>query len=141
MLTRDSAFTERLFQEAVCLLQETREYMQWQAPLDLNSLSMQDSLFLSCEVTRVTARLTEIVAWLLAEKAKQMGQIHELGPLHSKPRLSGDEICIADSSNTCPVPIPPRLHELLDKTRNLYLRLLRLEKMLEMEANENRDDG
>ena len=134
MLTRDSAFTERLFQEAICLLHETREYMQWQAPLDLNTLSMQDSLFLSCEVTRVTARLTEIVAWLLAEKAQQMGQIPELN-FSSRPRLSGDEICIADSCKTCPVSIPPKLYELLDKTRNLYIRLLRLEKMLEVNEN------
>ncbi len=128
MDTQELTFIEKLFQETILLLHETRDYIEWQAPHDLNSFSTEDSMFLSCEVSRTTARLTEIMAWLLAQSARKLGQITEHRLLKTKPCLSGDENCIIDSTLSCPVTLPIRLLELLDKTRNLYLRILRLEE-------------
>ena len=130
MYQHKSVFTEKLYHEAILLLNEAKEYMQFQAPHDISSLSFQDSFFLSCEVTRVTARLTEIISWILVQKAIESGKISPMNVSGFIKKLKGDETLTVDSQETCPVPIPPKLEDLLEKSRNLYLRLLWLEREL-----------
>jgi len=122
----DQAFIERFYQEAIKLLVESRAYLQGQAVHDTNSISPDYGLFITTETTRVTARLTEIIAWLLAYKA--MSGTNYLQLYRAAPKLSQDPDCMEDSVANSTHPLPHQLNYLLTETRNLYLRLLRLEQ-------------
>ncbi len=127
MTAPDRAFIDKFYQEALALLQESRIYMNNQATNDLNSLSPDYSLHISSEITRVTTRLTEVIAWLLMHRATCGTDYLKLHK--PSPHLSAELNCIEDSVANSPYPLPLELRELLTKTRNLYLRLLRLEDM------------
>lgn len=125
MTTPDKAFIEKFYQEAIMLLIESRSYLNGRAVHDMNSITPAYGLFISTEITRVTSRLTEIIAWLLAYKAmgnKAYQQIYK-----TEPKLSEDPSFTEDSIIDSPYPMPQELHHLLEETRKLYLRLLRLE--------------
>jgi regulator of CtrA degradation len=127
MTSPDQAFIEKFYQEAMALMQESREYMTQQADQDLNSLSPEYALHIGSEITRVTTRLTDIMAWLLLHRASRGTSYLRLHK--PSPKLNADETCLEDSTATSLYPLPHQLHQLLDETRNLYLRLLRLEQM------------
>ena len=109
------------------LLEETHHYIKWQAPLDVAPMSRDDVFKVSCEAMRVTVRITQILGWLMLQKAVLEGELSREDVLSDKPNILQGKPCLESSSETDPL-LPLRLRELLKKSRSLYLQTMRLEE-------------
>src|SRR5687767_7960954 len=81
----------KTFDETLALLVTARDYMSYAVPVKQPDLEPAQRLQVSCEAMRVTARLSHIMAWLLAQKAVQAGEI-TAGAAAEAYRLSEDDV-------------------------------------------------
>ena len=123
------AFVDSTYQEAISLTEDARDFfaiMETQARA--RGFSSGDLLLQSCEALRVTSRLTQIMAWVLVQKAVQSGEISREQAREPQYRLSGQEVC-ADGELAFEGRLLPKLSELLDESLSLYVRISRLDAM------------
>jgi regulator of CtrA degradation len=119
----------RTYDETLDLIVEARNYMVHLRPADRRARASGDSLRLSCEALRVTSRLTQVMAWLMLQRAVQDGEITAREACAEKNRLSGQSVCLDDSCGE-DSEIPPGLRSLLSRSLRLYQRISRLEEMV-----------
>lgn len=118
----------RTFDEANTLLLEAREYVKFYAAGDVQHLPPIERLKVSCEAMRVTARLTQIMAWLLMQKAIRAGEVSKEDYMTEDSRLLVGGTCL-DTASQEDYAVPPRLRDLLARSYSLYLRVQRLDEM------------
>ena len=123
------AYFDNTFEEALALAREARNYIVYQDAVETAKLDPAERLVVSCESMRVTARVGQIIAWLLVQKAVHAGELSRDKATESPYRLAGQKVCgaadlIADEK------IPLRLAELLEQSHSLYSRVERLDAML-----------
>ena len=121
----DSIFFKRTFDEVVGLLVETRAYLSSIDPASLPGLTPEERLQSSAESMRVTARLAQIMSWMLAQKAAAAGEIslaEASGPSFAVP---DDPTCLAETDMQAS-RLPPNLLDLMDRSRRLYVRVRHL---------------
>lgn len=116
----------RTYDEAFALLLEARCYAV------SNSARHQGHdpeirLAHSCESLRLTARLAQIVAWLLAQKAHETGELSAEDLARSEFRLGGERVCL-DWRPADEQPLPPALKSLMRRSYDLYCRVRRLDR-------------
>jgi len=124
------AFFGRTYDEALQLTREARDYIASHVNTDRSDLPPEVRLASSCEEMRLTARLTQVMAWLLLQRAVYEGEVTLAEAAREENRLSGQEACLGGPV----IPeaeLPPRLEELLDRSLNLYRRVQRLDAMLD----------
>jgi regulator of CtrA degradation len=124
--TVTTAFFGKTYGEAVDLLVEARDYLSVFEPDEHGALKPMERLVMCSETLRLTARLTQIMAWLLAQRAVQSGEMSREQAL-AEP-LAGLGICM-DGEDSEDEPLPPRLSELLGRSRRLYVRVARLDEL------------
>lgn len=132
--TPETAFFSKTFDETVALLEESRTYVSYQAPIELRALTGLDRLRASRDMSRATTRLAEIMAWLLVQKAVHAGELSAAEAASEVWRLSRQPVCL-DVPDDYDRPLPPRLAHLLDRTYSLYVRVARLDEMAAREAH------
>jgi regulator of CtrA degradation len=120
-------FFGKTYGEAMSLLIEARDYLTHREPIDRNALVAEDRLRLCSESMRLTSRLTQVMAWLLAQRAVYEGEISQDRALAGHGALAGLEICMTDDEATD--KLPQRLVSLLDRSRRLYVRVARLDEL------------
>ena len=125
-LNPHTVLLDKTFAEANALLLEARGYVKWQAPVDAEELSPLSRLKVSCESMRVTARLTQVMAWLMLQKAVQGGEVTLKEANNEALHVLNSQTCLDNESET-DNDIPPRLRILLHDSLNLYLRIMRLD--------------
>lgn len=122
------SFIERTYAETFRLLEEALEYNSLGWKEDVNSLPHMESMQFTGEKMRLTTRLSEIMAWLLVQKALAGGEI-TLEQAQSEPcHLSSEDVCVNESGlekDKC----PGRLAGLLDRSRDLYGRVVKMDQM------------
>lgn len=123
------SFFDRTFDEALDLLVEARNYIATRDRADPRAGQPLLQLVISCETMRLTARLTQIMAWLLVRKAVHAGEMTAAEAVRPEHRLGGQEVCIAQES-WGEIALPPRLQDLLDRSLSLYARVARLDGMV-----------
>lgn len=120
-------FFSRTYDEAYSLLVESRNYLQ-QLKADPRSidktLSLSERVRFSCETMRHTTRLTQIMAWLLAQRAFQAGEITREEALGESYKLSAQDVCLESVKDE---QFPAALEKLLERSLNLYQRVQRLD--------------
>jgi len=124
------AYFDSTFEEAMALTRQARDYLAHQRQADFDRLSSVSRLVASCESMRLTARVTQVVAWLLVQKAVYAGEISREQAAKPEYRLAGRVVC----EETQPVldePLPERLVDLLERSLRLYQRVSRLDAMLD----------
>ena len=126
--TAPTAFFGRTYDEALALLVEARDYVAFEEAFDRENLDLFQRLIMSCETTRLTARLTHIMSWLLFQKAVYVGEIGRSFSERARCRLSGHRVCLDDSAET-ERALPSRLLTLLERSRRLYVRIARLDEL------------
>lgn len=109
------------------LLHATHDYIKWQAPLDIQHMDDKTVFKVSCETMRVTVRMTQIIGWLMLQKAVLTQEISREDVLSEPYRILRGKACI-ESTSEADTDLPPRLRELLKTSRSLYLQILRLDK-------------
>ena len=124
------ALMQRTYGEALALTQEVRDYIAGPAAADKGLLDADAKLVASCEEMRVTARVTEVMAWLMVQRAVHAGEISRAEAARPDRRLGGAETCQAEPMLSLD-ELPPRLADLMVRSRALYDRIARLDAMLD----------
>ncbi len=125
----DSAsFIDTRLKGAHTLLHATHEYVKWQAPLDVENMDSEVIYKVSAEALRVTVRLTQVIAWLMLQKAVLEGEITPKEFLSEEFNVLRGKQCRSKGAES-DEDLPLRLRELLKESRELYTRVLRLDKV------------
>ena len=79
----------KTYDETLALLVTARDYMSYAVPVKQPDVEPAQRLQVSCEAMRVTARLSHVMAWLLAQKAVQAGEITSWSGGRGLPAVRG----------------------------------------------------
>lgn len=126
MASASTAFFSRTFNDAVALAVEARNYIAAYGLGEKSQLPVQVRLQASYQAMRVTSRLTQAIAWLLAQKAVFQGEMTERDLASDAYALSGGTLC-SDPSGPELEELPRPLRSLLKRSHNLYQRVERLD--------------
>jgi regulator of CtrA degradation len=129
-----SIFLEKLYRETTQLLNEARSYITF-AEGTSDKLDTNVRLLVSYETLRVTARLSQVMTWLLTEKAVMAEEIPLDQARGDGFSIYGGEFCETETRATDIEKIPAGLADLLNRTYLLYQRALRLEEQLKSAGN------
>ena len=121
-----TAYFHRTYYETMALLIETRNYVAYQEAANMRALPPQARLQVSYESLRVTSRLTQVMAWLLAQKAVHAGELTQEQGASDEYALAGGQVC-TDPSGPDNEALPTGLRSLLDRSHRLYTRVSRLD--------------
>lgn len=122
-----TAFFSKTYDEAYALLIEARNYVAYEEAGDRAALSDFGRMSVSLETMRLTTRVTEIMAWLLYQKAVHAGEMSLEEALSQDCRLDRNHVCLGGAQTEV---LPRRLGELMSRSRKLYLRVMRLDELL-----------
>lgn len=112
-----------LYTEAMLLADEARGYFDHQGREDREALDPVARVVLSCESLKITTRLMHVLAWLLTERAIELGQM-DAGEAAASARRLGE----ATPSDAASVRgLPPPAIALVDASQDLYARVRRLD--------------
>lgn len=123
------AFFRRTYDETMDLMVEARNYMAYVERRERERAGAVAGLRMTCEALRVTSRLTQVMAWLMMQRAVHAGEIEVGEALADANRLSGGEVCL-DETFTTDESLPGGLRSLLDRSFRLYTRVARLEEQM-----------
>ncbi|MBF0561054.1 MAG: DUF1465 family protein [Alphaproteobacteria bacterium] len=124
-----SPFFDKTYKETMSLLVEARNYVAFVEWRERQKLPIPGQLILSCESLRITSRLTQVMAWLLLQRAVQNGELSLEEACGDEHRLGGDRVCL-ESNPAADKALPDGIRSLLDRSRSLYCRVRRLEEMI-----------
>lgn len=128
-----TAFFTRTFDEALALTSEARDYLAQYGEEDLRELPADVGLRYSVESMRLTSRLTNVMAWLLVQRAAHEGELSYEELRQDEWRLGGREVCMAEAT-VQPDKLPPIMADLLRRSDNLFRRIARLDSMVAGES-------
>ncbi len=117
-----------LFQETMDLVCESHEYFQLHAVMDNDGMPHYIQSMMSAEMSRVTMRLTGIMAWLMARKSVLNGDL-DPNLAAREYRLEGREYCLSDNPGVERV-LPDYMCDMLERSRRLYSRVERLDSQV-----------
>src|SRR5262249_49805395 len=124
-----TAFFSKTYDEAMGLLVEARDYVAEGELGDRAALDLASRVRLSCETMRMTARLTQVMAWLLAQRAVHAGELSEADVVERHQALAELDVCMTADAATLAI-LPQRLVDLLERSHRLYVRVARLDEMV-----------
>ena len=122
-------FLESTYEEAYDLLIETRDYIENRIPEVRQHASPAYKMVLSVETMRLTTRLTQVMAWLLTQKAVYLEEMSPQQASKHAYRLGGQKICLEPGRVDYEI-LPIQLRKLLERSYALYIRIHRLDQQL-----------
>ena len=129
---------ESLYLEAMTLAEEARSYFDRDGAADRGKLDPVARVAFSCESLKVTTRLMHVVSWLLIRKAVDAGEIDDVDAQHPDRRLGR----ATDTDEPARLAyLPPKSREIVERSRDLYDRVSRLDAQLEGAAADDEPSG
>jgi regulator of CtrA degradation len=128
-----SPFLGRAYDETMGLLLSARHYCAAVQPRETAPSDPQDRLHLNCEAMRLTTRLAQVMAWLLAQRAVAVGELSAEKARTPDYRLGAHDICLADTTARVN-ELSPRLADLMARSLNLFERIARLDSQFDAHA-------
>lgn len=128
-MARNTSLLDRTFDEGVALTIETRNYIAFHEQADRREFDLPGCLQVGYQHTRVSARLIQVMTWLLAMKALLSGEISPEQFNSPQYALSGGEDCENEMGSDSP-ELPAGLRNLLQRSHALYSRIQRLDAMV-----------
>lgn len=125
-------FLASMFDETMRLLVDAQEYFTHHARADMQGTSPVEKMVYSSEMSRITLRLSAVMAWLLARRAEAHGEITR-EEAASDFSLGFEDICLKDLPEMHHV-LPHYMCGLLTQSLELYRRAERLDGMIAEEA-------
>ena len=122
-----TAFFSKTYDEAMALTIEARDYFARLAPDETRDLGSATGLDYCRESARLTTQLTQVMAWLLAQRAVHQGEMTVSEARSEAYLLSGAELCLDDRAGGG--VLPPRLRSLLRRSTLLFGRVAQLDSM------------
>lgn len=117
-----------LFREAMDMIFDAYAFFEFQDLMEEDLMPTPLSSLMSNEMSRVTMRLTSVMAWLMARKAVQAGQLDE-EEAATHYRIEGEQYCLEQPPGLQGL-LPDYMFDLLERSYALYLRVWRLDKQL-----------
>jgi len=136
---KPTTLLDRTFDESVALTQEVRNYIAYHEQADRREMELSQCLHVGYQHTRVSARLIQVMTWLLAMKALLSGEISPEQFTAPQYALTDSEECSSDKGEgEGEEGIPIGLRDLLVRSHALYARIKRLDAMVraKLEAGE-----
>lgn len=124
------AYFDSTFEEALALTREARDYIAYQEQVEMAKLGPVARLAASCESMRMTTRITQVVSWLLVQRAVHAGEISRAEARKPRYRLGAQKVCRATGPSV-EESLPEHLLWLLERSDQLYQRVARLDAMLD----------
>jgi len=121
-------FINRTFDETLQLLEEALDYSTHYWKEDVRGLPDDESMRVTGERMRLTARLSEIMAWVMVRKAVASGEMTAEQAQSGEYHLSAHDVCLADNRDK-PNACPERLGGMLDRSRDIYSRVIKMDQM------------
>lgn len=136
-MNKATTLLDRTFDEGIALTLEVRNYIAYHEQADRREYDLPRCLQVGYQHTRVSARLIQVMTWLLAMKALLAGEISPEQFAAPQYALGGGDECEAESGPEV-VELPSGLRNLLERSHALYSRIKRLDKMVrtKLEAGE-----
>ena len=122
------AYFDRTYDEAIQLMHEARDYFIDRQRQGGAGPHAAVQLVASCEAMRVTARLAQVLAWLLVQKAVHAGEISPAEAVAQNRRLGGRSVCAVEGP-WHELGLPQDLQSLLARSLALYNRVARLDDL------------
>ena len=118
-------FMPGVYNETLQLLHDAHEYFHLFGDDDQNRISPDLKALYNCEMSRITLRLTSIMAWIMVQRAVISGKIDAQEAAESYG-LDFKDVCSVDNRMLHGV-LPSYVCYLLDRSLELYERVQRLE--------------
>ena len=115
---------DTLYMEAMVLADEARSYFDEGGRADREALDPLARVSFSCESLKVTTRLMHVIAWLLTQRAVDAGEMSPREACDPSRRLG--PATLSDAATVA--ALPPRAHEMIAASTELYARVLRLDE-------------
>ena len=126
-------FYDRIYDDAVKLTIEVRDYFADRAETDRIFLTQGQKLAMMRESMRVTTRLAQSVAWIMAQRAVHEGEISAEDARASTYRLENHRVCLAEDDGRL-AGLPAEFKVLWWRSQRLYQRVARLEDLAQRRA-------
>lgn len=120
-------FLPGVFNETLSLLFDAHHYFQSRGTEDQATIAPDQRIHYANEMTRVTMRLTSVMAWLMVRRAIYAGRIDEEKAADSY-RLDGADICLHQAPEVLR-EMPYYLNYLSERSLEVYSRVHRLDQM------------
>jgi regulator of CtrA degradation len=114
---------DSLYVEAMVMADAARDYFTTQKDDGRDTMAMIVRLAFSCESLKVTTRLLHVIAWLMAQRGWQRGEIDDAAIGQSQYRLG--EAAVTESAALVGFPFAARA--LIVASADLYDRVARLQ--------------
>lgn len=114
-----------IFNETLQLLVDAQQYFELFGEQDQGKVTPQNRIIYSCEMSRITLRLSSVMAWLMVRKAVFSGKISD-GAATEQFRLDCQDICLFRNPEAQKA-LPPFMYYLLERSLELYERICRLQ--------------
>ncbi len=124
-----TAFFRKTYHEALDLVHEACGYIEGPIKRERAGLDFYDSLVVTCATTRLTARLTQLMAWMFVQRAVERGEMGFETANEEMHRLGPRPVCLEQGVDAAEV-LPPMLADLMRRSEQLYRRVARLDDML-----------
>ena len=128
MTAQIAQFKNPAYHEALDLLSEAHTYISYRQALDESKMDPRQRLLMSYETMRLTARLTQIMAWLMMQRAVQQGDMQREDAGFDPAIEVSAEVLALDEREVEESDLPRGLRYLLEKSHTLYSRIQRLEE-------------
>ena len=127
------AFLDRTYDEALALTYAARGCIAAGLAAPLNGAPTASAFAASIESMRLTARITQIMAWCLAQKAIFAGELERDAATVEKFALGARTLCLGGSESASDEWLSKPLRNLLAQSHALYVRVMRLDELMHRE--------
>ena len=117
---------DSLYVEAMVMADEARGYFDKLGAVDRENLEPMQRILFSCESLKVTTRLMHVIAWLLAQRAWQRGEIDSEALADERFRLG--DAAATDGESIAAFPFAAKA--LIEGSTDLYDRVARFEAQM-----------
>ena len=120
-------FLPTVFNETLALLFDAHHYFQTQGAQEQSSIHQTSRPLYASEMTRITMRLTSVMAWIMVRRAIHAGRIEEQ-KASQEYRLEATDICALHDAQTL-TKLPNYMIYLSERSLSLYERVHRLDQL------------
>lgn len=124
----------RIYDQSMQLVREAAEYLELEGVIERQQLSQQMGMVYACESMRLTTRLMQVSAWLLAMRAVRQGEMTPEDLETRGFRLGAKEVCLGGPVRGAGL-LPLRMINLLEASKRLYERVARLDQLMFAQAD------
>ena len=121
-------FMPGIFNETMQLLNDAHEYFFLFGDDDQKRISPELKTLYSCEMSRITLRLSSIMAWIMVQRAVFSRKL-EADEAANRYGLDFQDVCMVDNRMLHGV-LPSYVCYLLDRSYELYERVWRLDEQI-----------